>query len=245
MQSPATPPDSRASTRNAGSTAPLKILLVEDERDIAANIWDFLERRGYVIDHVVDGERGLAHALEGGFDVIVLDLGLPRLDGLELCKQLRAAGSGVPVLMLTARDTLEDCLAGFEFGADDYMVKPFAMRELEARIHALHRRGKPPADAILQIGDLDYSPGTMLARRRGQSIPLTVAQGKILALLMRQSPNVLRREVLLHALWGEEGGSFGALHTHVSALRAIIDRPFNSSMLQTVHGIGYRLCAET
>lgn len=242
MQRSATKSGDRMYSKVAHSTGPLKILLVEDERDIAANIWDFLERRGHLVDHVIDGERGLARALEGGLDVIVLDLGLPRLDGLELCRRLRAAGSGIPVLMLTARDTLEDCLAGFEFGADDYMVKPFAMRELEARICALHRRGKPPVDGRLEIGDLTFSPETMVARRRGQSVLLTVAQGKILGLLMRASPNVLRRESLMHALWGEEGGSFGALHTHVSALRAIIDRPFDTAMLQTVHGIGYRLC---
>ncbi|MEZ5462810.1 response regulator transcription factor [Dokdonella sp.] len=244
MRSQATQSGHRTGKKIASSFGPLKVLLVEDERDIAGNIWDFLERRGHVIDHVVDGERGLARALEGGIDVIVLDLGLPRLDGLELCRRLRAAGDGVPVLMLTARDTLEDCLAGFEVGADDYMVKPFALHELEARIGVLHRRGLPPADAQLQVGDLAYAPATMLARRAGQSMPLTVAQGRILALLMRESPKVLRREDLLHALWGEEGGSFAALHTHVSALRAIIDRPFGSSMLQTIHGIGYRLCVE-
>ncbi|MGB0132953.1 response regulator transcription factor [Dokdonella sp.] len=244
MRTPAAQTGHRAGNRAASPSGSLKILLIEDERDIAGNIWDFLECRGHVIDHVVDGERGLARALEGGIDVIVLDLGLPRLDGLELCRRLRTAGNGVPVLMLTARDTLEDCLAGFEVGADDYMVKPFALRELEARIGVLHRRGLPPADALQTIGDLVYAPATMLAKRGGKSMPLTVAQGRILALLMRESPNVLRREVLLQAIWGEEGGSFGALHTHVCALRAIIDRPFNSTMLQTVHGIGYRLSAE-
>ena len=219
----------------------LKVLIVEDERDIAANIWDFLEHRGYVVDHVVDGERGLDRAVNGGFDVIVLDLGLPRLDGLELCRRLRNAGSGVPVLMLTARDTLEDCLSGFEHGADDYLVKPFAMRELEVRIRALHRRGSPLADTVLQTGGLTYSPKSMLAERGGQSIPLTVAQGRILSLLMRESPNVIRREALLHSVWGEEGGTYASLHTHVSALRALIDRPFDKPMLQTVHGVGYRL----
>ena len=198
----------------------LKVLIVEDERDIAANIWDFLERRGYLVDHVVDGEQGLVRAVNGGFDVIVLDLGLPRLDGLELCRRLRSAGSGVPVLMLTARDTLEDCLSGFEHGADDYMVKPFAMRELEVRIRALHRRGSPLGDTLLRTGELSYSPKSMLAERGGQSIPLTVAQGRILGLLMRESPNVIRREALLQSIWGEEGGTFAALHTHVCALRA-------------------------
>ena len=244
MQRTTNHPADPARSKLAGSTGPLKVLLVEDERDIAANIWDFLEGRGHVVDHVVDGERGLARALEGGLDVIVLDLGLPRLDGLELCRRLRATGSGVSILMLTARDTLEDCLAGFEIGADDYMVKPFAMRELEARICALHRRGMPMADAKLQVGDLFFSTETMRVERGGRSVPLTIAQGRILGLLMRESPKVLRREDLLRTLWGEEGGSFGALHTHVSALRAIIDHPFETAMLQTVHGIGYRLCAD-
>jgi DNA-binding response OmpR family regulator len=225
------------------SNGPLKVLIVEDERDIAANIWDFLERRGYVVDHAVDGEQGLDQAMHGNFDLVVLDLGLPRLDGLELCRRLREAGRGVPVLMLTARDTLADCLKGFEHGADDYLVKPFAMRELEVRLRALHRRRSPLADATLRIGDLSYSPKSMLAERAGQTIALTVAQGRILALLMRESPNVIRREDLLQLLWGEEGGSFAALHTHICALRSLIDRPFGTALVQTVHSVGYRLSA--
>lgn len=175
--------------------------------------------------------------------MIILDLGLPGLDGLELCQRLRDAGQGVPVLMLTARDTLADCLRGFEHGTDDYLVKPFAMRELEVRIRALHRRRLPLLDASLHVGNLSYSPRSMLAERDGQSIALTMAQGRILSLLMRDSPNVIRREDLSFRLWGEEGGSFAALHTHVCALRALIDRPFNDELLQTVHGIGYRLIA--
>lgn len=117
----------------------LHVLLIEDEHDIAANIWDFLERRGHVVDHCADGASGLARALRGGFDVVVLDLGLPRLDGLALCRRLREAGHGVPVLMLTARDTLDDKLRGFAEGADDYLVKPFALPELEVRLRALVR----------------------------------------------------------------------------------------------------------
>ena len=219
----------------------MKVLIVEDERDIAANIWDFLERRGYVVDHVADGKHGLARAMSGEFDVIVLDLGLPRLDGLELCRQLRNAGANVPVLMLTARDTLEDCLKGFDHGADDYLVKPFAMAELDARLRVLHRRGPPLDDVFLKSGELSYLPKSMLAKRAGQSIPLTAAQGLILSVLMRESPNVVRRETLLNSIWGEEGGTYAALHTHVSTLRALIDRPFDRRLLQTVHGIGYRM----
>ena len=113
---------------------PRSVLLVEDQHDIAANIWDFLERRGYRVDHAADGEAGMAAALRGNFDVIVLDLGLPRLDGLDLCRRLRETDRRTPVLMLTARDTLDDKLRGFAEGADDYLVKPFALAELEARI---------------------------------------------------------------------------------------------------------------
>lgn len=221
----------------------LKILIVEDEHDIAANIWDFLEWRGCVVDHAANGEHGLQRAMTDSFDVIILDLGLPGLDGLDLCRRLREAGRSVPVLMLTARDSLDDCLRGFEHGADDYMVKPFVMRELEVRIRALHRRQMPVLDACLQVGDLSYSPRSMLAERDGRSIALTVAQGHILDVLMRESPSVIRREAIAFLLWGEEGGSFAALHTHVCALRALIDRPFGSELLQTVHGIGYRLVA--
>ena len=159
----------------------LKILIVEDQHDIAANIWDFLERRGHVVDHAPDGETGLMHALRTAFDVIVLDLGLPRLDGLDLCRQLREAGRGTPVLMLTARDTLDDKLKGFAQGADDYMVKPFELKELEARIRALHRRGQPSAHLPLVTGPLQLDLQSLLASREGRRIPLTRTQGQTLA----------------------------------------------------------------
>lgn len=220
----------------------LKVLVVEDQRDIAANIWDFLERRGHLVDHAVDGQAGLARALDGEFDVIVLDLGLPRLDGLELCRRLRAAGRGVPVLMLTARDTLDDKLRGFAEGADDYVVKPFAMTELEARILALHRRGRSSTDsAPLRVGDLVWDERSMLATRAGRNIALTRAQGHILASLMHESPNVVAHATLIRAVWGDAGGDLPALHTHMYALRGLVDRPFTHPMIQSVHGVGYRL----
>jgi DNA-binding response OmpR family regulator len=221
----------------------LRVLVIEDQHDIAANIWDFLERRGHEVDHCADGESGLARALRGRFDVIVLDLGLPRLDGLDLCRRLREAGHGVPVLMLTARDTLDDKLRGFAEGADDYMVKPFAMRELEARIRAVHRRGQPASALALGFGDLTYDPGAMMASRGGRSIPLTQAQGSILATLLQDSPNVTTHRKLMQAVWGSDGGDIAALHTHVYELRTLLDRPFDHAMIQSVRGIGYRLVA--
>ena len=220
----------------------LRVLVIEDQHDIAANIWDFLERRGHVVDHCADGVSGLARAMDGGFDVIVLDLGLPRLDGLELCRKLRAAGHGVPVLMLTARDTLDDKLRGFGEGADDYMVKPFAMHELEARIRVVHRRVQPVRDH-LTFGGLAYDPTTMLATREGRNVPLTRLQGSILATLLLDAPKVTSHQRLLQLAWGGDGGDIAALHTQVYELRALIDRPFAHAMLQSVRGIGYRLVA--
>jgi DNA-binding response OmpR family regulator len=221
----------------------LKVLIVEDQHDIAANIWDFLERRGHVVDHAADGETGLMHAMRSPFDVIVLDLGLPRLDGLDLCRRLRDAGRGTPVLMLTARDTLDDKLKGFAEGADDYMVKPFELKELEVRIRALHRRGQPLANATLVTGPLTFDAQAMMASRSGKRIALTRAQGKILGLLMQRSPAVVNQRALLDCVWGDEAGDAASLHTLVYDLRHLIDKPFGTTMLQTVHGIGYRLVA--
>jgi DNA-binding response OmpR family regulator len=221
----------------------LRVLIVEDQADIAANIWDFLERRGYVVDHAAEGEAGLARALAGDLDVIVLDLGLPRLDGLDLCRRLRQAGHGVPVLMLTARDTLDDKLRGFAEGADDYLVKPFAMRELEARIQSVHRRGRPPPRQPLAVGPLSFDPCAMLAVREGQSIALTRTQAVLLHALLAAYPRVVAHRTLLQAGWGDTDTEVASLHSHIYELRALVDRPFGFPMLQTVHGLGYRVVA--
>ena len=221
----------------------LRVLIVEDQPDVAANIWDFLERRGYVVDHAADGEAGLSRAMAGNVDVVVLDLGLPRLDGLDLCRRLRAAGRGVPVLMLTARDTLDDKLRGFAEGADDYMVKPFALKELEARIQAVHRRGRPPAGQSVTVGDLAYDPASMLASREGKRIALTRTQACLLETLLRASPAVVSHQALARAVWGESEADVASLHSHIYELRTLVDKPFAAPMIQTVHGVGYRLVA--
>lgn len=219
----------------------LRVLIIEDQRDIAANIWDFLERRGYVVDHAADGMTGLAMALRGDLDVVVLDIGLPRLDGFALCRSLREANSCVPVLMLTARDTLDDRLQGFAEGADDYLVKPFDMRELEVRLQALHRRGRAQPDQQLQAGDLGYDPRSMIAVREGRQVPLTKLQGQLLSALIKASPRVVHHHELLSAVWGSGAGDAAALHTHIYDLRALVDRPFRYAMIQSVRGMGYRL----
>jgi DNA-binding response OmpR family regulator len=227
-------------TLTAADRNGMRVLVIEDQHDIAANIWDFLERRGHVVDHCADGASGLARAMRGDFDAIVLDLGLPRLDGLDLCRALREAGHGVPVLMLTARDTLDDKLRGFAEGADDYMIKPFAMRELEARLRVLHRRAMP-APGRLALGDLAYDHGTMLATRAGRRIPLTRMQGALLAALLGNAPNISSHQKLMQALWPDGDGDMAALHTLVYELRALVDRPFAHPMIESVRGVGYRL----
>ena len=220
--------------------AGMRVLLIEDQHDIAANIWDFLERRGHEVDHCGDGASGLTRAQQGGFDAIVLDLGLPRLDGLDLCRALREAGHGVPVLMLTARDTLDDILRGFAHGADDYMVKPFALKELEARLRALHRRAVPARE---QTGGalLAYDAGTMTALREGQRIPLTRLQGRLLEALLSESPRIVPHERLRRAAWGNEPSDMGALHTQMYELRALVDKPFGTALIRSVRGVGYHV----
>ena len=225
----------------SGHPAPgLHVLLIEDQHDIAANIWDFLERRGYEMDHCADGVSGLARAMRGDYDAIVLDLGLPRMDGLELCRCLREAGRGTPVLMLTARDTLDDKLRGFAEGADDYLVKPFAMRELEARIRAVQRRGRAPMGHLAH-GPLAYDPQTLTAQREGRRIPLTRLQGALLEALLREAPRIVPHARLIEAGWGADGAGVPALQTQVYELRALIDRPFSQPLVHSVRGVGYRI----
>jgi DNA-binding response OmpR family regulator len=219
----------------------LKVLVIEDQRDLAESIWDFLERRGHVVDHASDGVQGLRMARQGEFDVIVLDLGLPRLDGLEVCERLRAEGRAVPVLMLTARDTLDDRLKGFGRGADDYLVKPFAMLELEARVRNLHRRHR--GSEWLACADLALDARSGQATRAGQPLALSALQSRLLEVLLRASPAVVDSARLAQRVWGEEAPGSDALHSLVRALRAVVDRPFERPLIRTVHGIGYRMDA--
>lgn len=219
----------------------LRVLLIEDQRDIAANIWDYLEQRAFAMDHASDGASGLRMALGNSYDVIILDLGLPKLDGLSLCRQLKAEGNDVPILMLTARDTLQDKLSGFQTGADDYMTKPFALSELEVRLRALSRRGQIPVSGTLHCLDLKLDLSSHQVTRNGVAISLPKSCLNLLVLMLQHSPNVVRHQQLAHVLWGEERFDMGILHAHISVLRAAIDKPFEQALLHTVHGFGYKL----
>jgi len=220
----------------------MRILIIEDNPDIAANIGDYLEEQGHTVDFAGDGITGLHLAVVNEFDAIVLDLALPGMDGLEVCRKLREeAGKDTPVLMLTARDRLEDKIAGFETGADDYLIKPFALQEVEVRLDALFRRGRRRTVRVLTVGDLVYNLDTLTVNRAGKEIELNPIGLKLLKSLMESSPNVVSRTELEKEVWGEEMPDSDSLRVHIHSLRALIDKPFNSKMIQTRHGIGYRL----
>ena len=221
--------------------AKLRILLIEDQRPMAENIWEYLESCGQVMDHAADGQAGLQLALDNTYDVIVLDIGLPKLDGIEVCRRYRAQGGIAPILMLTARDRIEDKLLGFEAGADDYLTKPFELRELAARIQVLHKRQQRQSPAILRVGDLALDVVGRIATRRDEPLTLSPAGYRLLEALMRNSPNVMRYGDLAQALWGDTEHDPARLHTHVSLLRAAVDRAYDQPLILTVHGFGYRI----
>lgn len=221
----------------------MQVLVIEDNVELSTNLWDYLESKGHTMDAARDGVTGLHLATVNDYDVIVLDLTLPGIDGVEVCRKLRNdAGKSTPVLMLTARDTLADKLAGFDCGADDYLVKPFALQELEARLNALARRVQTNyATRVLRVADLTMNLDTLEVKRADQPITLTRTGLKILEVLMRQPQRVVARRELERALWDDSPPESDALRAHIHALRNAIDKPFKVPLLHTVQGIGYRL----
>lgn len=230
-------------TTDAGDT-PTRVLIVEDNRDVADSIDDFLSARGWRVETARDAESGLRCLEAGDYDVLIVDVMLPGgMDGLELCRRLRRAPAAAPpILMLTALDTLDDTLAGFEAGVDDYLKKPFSLHELLARLRALlQRTGRQ--QARLEVGPLVLDIGTQRATREGVELELSESSIKLLAELMRCSPNVVGHERLSRILWPSKAPSSDSLKTHLYYLRRELDRPFASPMLHTVRGRGYRLTA--
>ena len=223
----------------------MRILLIEDSVAMRANLTEQLENAGHEVDVAVDGRSGLLLALAGNHDVLVLDLGLPRMDGLEVCRRLREQrGSGPLVLMLTARDTLEDKLEGFAAGADDYLVKPFEGPELLVRLRALARRSTRSDSEVLVVEDLRYDLGALNVERAGRTIRLNRVGLRILGELMSASPRVVTREQLERVLWDGFSPESSVLRSHIYALRKAIDLEGLAPLVQTVRGIGYRLARE-
>lgn len=219
------------------------VLIIEDNPDIVANLYGFLEPLGYTLDVATTGTSAVELASASPYDIIVLDLELPGLDGVEVCRKLRRERRiATPILMLTARDTVKDKLVGFEVGADDYLVKPFSLVELEARLKALVRRARNEnVEHILEFGELRYDLSCGEVTRAGRKLTLTPTGYKLLEALIRRAPAIMPRDVLLREIWGDNPPDSDALRTHIHALRQALDRPFVTPMLRTLPGSGYRL----
>ena len=221
----------------------MRVLIIEDDPAIASNLYDYLEERGHAVDAAPDGVTGLHLAVTGGFDAIVLDLGLPGMDGATLCRRLREdAHKDTPVLMLTARDTLEDKLDGFSRGADDYLVKPFALKEVEARLESLHKRhaGRVVSRALV-AGSLTLDPQTMLVSFCGRDVKLPPKCMRLLETLMAHPGRVFKRKELEAAAWGDDQGTSDTLRSHMHVLRRQLAEAGGYDPIQNVHGLGYRL----
>ncbi len=223
----------------------VRILIIEDDIDIANNLYDYMTGREHTVDHAADGVTGLHLAVTNTYDVILLDIALPGMNGFELCRKLRTdARRDTPVLMLTALDTLEDKLTGFEQGADDYLVKPFALREVEARLLALTKRHQGRVtDRVLTVGDLSFDPGTLAVIRAGIPAKLPPKCVRLLEVLMQRPGKVFSRMDLETAAWGDTLESGETLRSHMHLLRRALARPDRPDPIETVHGLGYRLVA--
>jgi DNA-binding response OmpR family regulator len=221
----------------------MRRLVGEDNQNLVASIFEYFEARGHALDAAPDGHTASYLLEQFAYDVVVMDWGLPRVDGIQVLTRLRhRIGQEPPVLMLTARGELEDKLTGFGAGANDYLVKPFAMAELEARLAALAMRAKPTASSReLVVDDLAFDPATQQVRRAGRQISLYRACRKLLEVLMRASPSVVSRSELEFVLWGDEPPDGDQLRSHMYELRRAVDGEHAIKLIHTVPREGYRL----
>lgn len=220
----------------------MKILLVEDNTTIATQITSFLEGLGWSVDYARTGALGLELAFDSVFDVLILDLNLPDIDGLTVCRSLKSQCEyNLPVLMLTARDAFEDKANGYGEGADDYVTKPFDLRELKLRCEALARRRDLHRSTVLELGELRLCTRDKTAERVGVPLKLTGIGYRILLELAQAYPEAVTRSELMHRIWGDQPPDSDALRSHIYSLRAALDKPFDTPMLRTLPNLGYRL----
>jgi heavy metal response regulator len=223
----------------------VRVLVVEDDRRIAEFIRKGLTEEGHAVDQAFDGDEALDWAAVVEFDAIILDIMLPGRDGIEVCRTLRARGVRTPILMLTARDAVDDRVRGLDSGADDYLVKPFAFAELLARLRALGRREPALLGATLQVGDLVLDTTTRQVTRGGQAISLTNKEFALLEYLMRHPGRVLTRAMIAEHVWNYDFDNVtNVIDVHIRYLRRKVDDPFDSKLIQTVRGAGYRIAAD-
>lgn len=222
----------------------MKILIVEDDAEIASAVREGLDEAGYTTQVVRDGERALRVAEGGGFALILLDLMLPSMDGLEVCRRLRAARQNVPILMVTARDTVPDRVGGLEMGADDYLVKPFDFNELLARVRALLRRESAVKSGRIQVDDLVVDTQARTASRGGREIPLTGREYALLEALACHTGQILSREAIQERVWSDEHSVSNTVDVCVKNLRRKVDDGEERKLIHTVYGMGYVLRTE-
>lgn len=219
----------------------MRVLIVEDNLDLAESISDYLSLNNCDCDFAYNGRAGLEFALKNEYDIFIFDIAMPKMDGLELCKILRTNHNNqTPVLFLTARDTLDDKVAGFEVGADDYIVKPFALKELIIRIRAIYNR-VINREKILRIDDLVVNLNTQNIKRENKEISLSPNNYKILLTLMQKSPNLVSRQELEYCVWEDEIPNSDSLRSHIYKLRKQIDKPFEKELIKTVKGRGFKI----
>ncbi|HET8651339.1 MAG TPA: response regulator transcription factor [Gaiellaceae bacterium] len=221
----------------------MKVLVVDDERAVRDSLRRALELEGYEVDLAVDGGDALQRLEANGQpDAVVLDVLMPGVDGLEVCRQLRRKGNGVPILMLTARTEVEDRVAGLDAGADDYLPKPFALEELLARLRALLRRVSPETGEVLRFADLELNPSTREVRRGGEPVELTRTEFNLLELFLRNPRQVLTRSVIFERVWGYDFGfASNSLDVYIGYLRRKTEDGGRPRLIQTVRGVGYAL----
>lgn len=223
----------------------LHVLLVEDEANIAKNIAEYMEHKGHIFDFAMRGDQAVDLALESYYDLVILDLNLPAMDGLEVCRTLREkADRHIPILMLTARDSIDDKVSGFKVGADDYLTKPFSLQELEVRCFALSRRHLLQTSEQLRLGPLMIDRKRKSASRDGVGLAVSTMGFKILTILAEAYPQVVSRSELTQKLWGDEPTESDALRSHVYQLRAVVDKPFATPLIKTIFGAGFTLAID-
>ena len=220
----------------------MKILVVDDERAVRESLRRALELEGYDVELAGDGLEGIARVEESQPDVLILDVLMPGMDGLEMCRRLRRGGNRLPVLMLTARDAVENRVAGLDAGADDYVTKPFALEELLARVRALLRRSSNGAGEVLRFADLELNPGTREVRRGGDLVELTRTEFSLLELFLLNPRQVLTRSIIFERVWGYDFGfASNSLDVYIGYLRRKTEAGGKPRLIQTVRGVGYAL----
>lgn len=218
----------------------LNVLLVEDDIDLAATVVQYLELEGILCDHASNGASGLHFMQNNRYDSLLLDINLPKMDGLTVCQKLRDNGDDTPILMLTARDQLDDKIRGFQAGTDDYLVKPFELEELVVRVQALAKR-RSGQSRILKCADLSMNLDSKTASRSDRQLRLSPIAWRLLEILLRASPNVLSRQSIEQSLWGDEPPDSNSLKVHMFNLRKTIDGDFEAALLHTIPGQGFAL----